>query len=147
MADSPQDKLAHKALAHWERGERERAMELLAEQERVCRDLGDLGSVAVSLTDQGLIMRDGGDESGAQGKLQEALEIAREAGLPSLVERIELRLRRDVGAGDPLRASLNRDRTLGAEERLDAVFREGRVRARSIRDEQETGLDETRRGY
>lgn len=147
MPDSPQDTLANQALVHWERRELDRALELLGDQERICRELDDLGGVAISLADQGLIMRDRGDDSGAQVKLQEALDIARGAELSGLVQRIEWRLRRDVGDSDAFQASLNRDRTLGPQEQLKAIFREGRAHDARIRDEQETGLDETPRGH
>jgi len=146
MSEGSKDALANQSLIHWERGELERAMELLVEQERVCRKLDDPGGVAVALTDQGMIMRDLGDDSGAQVKLQQALEVAKSAELPGLAERIELRLSREVGDSDSLKASLTRGRTLGKEEQLRAIFSEGRVRARGIRDEQESGFSETRSG-
>ena len=147
MSERREDTLANEALVHWEHREYERAMELLAEQERICRELEDAGGVARAVADQGLVMRDRGDDSGAQAKLREAVEVAQAAGFPTLVERIELRLHQQGGDQDALQESLNRDRAMGKAHEIADIFRAGRARNAKIRDDQETGLDETRRGF
>jgi len=75
-----QKSLGNQALIHRDRGELDRAMELLMEQEQICRELGNKDGLQRSLGNQALIYRDRGELDRAMELHREKEEICRELG-------------------------------------------------------------------
>ena len=63
-----------------ERGDLDGAMALYKEQERICRDLGNINGLQSSLGNQALILKDRGDLDGAMKLMKEQERICRELG-------------------------------------------------------------------
>jgi len=68
------------ALVHQTHGEFEKAMMLLNEQERICRESGNLTHLQLSLSNQAVISHQRGDHDGAKIRLKEAEKICLEIG-------------------------------------------------------------------
>ncbi len=76
---SLQAALGANAATHRARGDLEEAMALWKEQERICRELGELAGLAASLSNQAVILRDR-DLDAAMTLLTESQHISRELG-------------------------------------------------------------------
>jgi len=72
--------LGNQALILKDRGDLDGAMQLLKEQERICRELGKKHLMQISLRDQALILLIRGDMDGAKQLCKEAEQICRAFG-------------------------------------------------------------------
>ncbi|MEN6428712.1 MAG: AAA family ATPase [Phycisphaerales bacterium] len=72
--------LGNQALILWTRGDIDEAMVLIKDQERICRQLGDLDGLQMSLLNQSVILKMQGDLDGAMALLKEQERVCRHSG-------------------------------------------------------------------
>ena len=72
-----------------DRGDLDGAMKLFKDKERICRELGDPNSLAISLVNQALIINEKGDTKQAFELAEQAYQLANQYGLIALAGQIK----------------------------------------------------------
>lgn len=110
--------LGNRAAALISSGELGQAMELLKEEERICREVGEETWLIGNLVNQGIVLEDQGDLEGALGCYREQEVIARRAGeKEGLADALS-------GQGRVHRARGENDRALALLEEEERIRRE-----------------------
>jgi hypothetical protein len=90
MTPDPRDQqisLGNQAVILYGRGDLDGAMALLKEEERICRQLGDLAGLAASLDNQAFILYARGDLDGSMALLRGEERIYRQLRDPANLQR------------------------------------------------------------